>query len=102
LSPRAGSDIVLVGIGCRGDIRRRWRRGHLAIGTRRVERNVEVSREFQGVAGYDTDVLCDPGRDALSQPLRTDLASEVGAIQFFAVAVDVLGVLVHRVFGFGY
>jgi hypothetical protein len=63
---------------------------------------MQISGQFHGVAGYNADILCDPGRDALGQPLRTYLSPEVGVVQFFAVTLDVLGVLVHCVFGLDY
>jgi hypothetical protein len=92
------ASLSILSIGFGGDIRRRGGR-HLAIGTGRVQGNLQVARQFHGVAGHDSDVLCNPGRNTVCHPHGTHLTSEVRVVQFLAVTLYVLGVLVHRVLG---
>jgi hypothetical protein len=77
----------------------RWSGAHLAIGTGRVQRNLQVARQFHGVARHDSNVLANPGRNPVCYPGGAYLASEIRVVQLLAVTLHILGVPVHRVLG---
>jgi hypothetical protein len=81
-----------------GNIRRRgfW---DLAISSGRVERDVQIAGKFHRVGRDDSHILRDSRCNTVSDALSTYLASEIGVIQFLAVALNVFRVPIHRVLG---